>query len=172
MKRFILAVLLVAPLLLAPMIALAQDVDIEFDEGANFSTFKTFRIVNQTVSAKAPALNNELVKKKIEGEIRKRLTAKGLKEVTAQQDLGVRYNLGANPRTDVTTIPAGRLGRQRRVVRDQYTEGTLIIDLRSRLDQELVWRAIVSEDEKNPAKIEGRLDEMVKKAFDKYPPKK
>jgi len=153
-----------------PLALHAQDVDIEFDDSANFANYKTFRIGAGDINAKAPALNNELVKKKIENELRARLIAKKLTEVTGQADLAVRYTLGSAQRTEATAIPAGRLGRQRRVVRSKYTEGTLTIDLLA--TRELVWRAIVTEDEKDPAKVAGKLDEMVKKAIDKYPPKK
>jgi hypothetical protein len=37
---------------------------------------------------------------------------------------------------------------------------------------ELVWRAVAITEERDPAKIQAKLDAMVKKAFDKYPPKK
>ena len=156
-------------LLCAPFVQ-AQDVEVEFDESANFANYKTFRIGMGDVNAKAPALNNDIVKKNIESELRTRLTAKKLTEVTGQADLTVRYTLGAAQRTEATAIPAGRLGRQRRVVRTKYTEGTLTIDLVA--TRELVWRAIVTEDEKDTAKVAGKLDDMVKKAIDKYPPKK
>lgn len=161
--------LLAIAMLCAPW-ALAQDVEIEFDESVNFANYKTFRIGVGDISAKGPALNNDLVKKNIENELRVRLTAKKLTEVTGQADLTVRYALGAAQRAEATAIPAGRLGRQRRIVRTKYTEGTLTIDLLA--TRELVWRAIVSEDEKDPAKIAGKIDDMVKKAIDKYPPKK
>jgi hypothetical protein len=161
--------LLAFALLCAPLIQ-AQEVEIEFDESANFANYKTFRIGAGEVNAKAPALNNDIVKKNIESDLRTRLTAKKLTEVTGQADLTVRYTLGAAQRTEATAIPAGRLGRQRRIVRTKYTEGTLTIDLVA--TRELVWRAIVTEDEKDPAKVAGKLDEMVKKAIDKYPPKK
>ena len=36
----------------------------------------------------------------------------------------------------------------------------------------LVWRSIATEDEPNPAKLAEKLDDMVKKAVEKYPPKK
>lgn len=161
--------LLAFALLCAPLIH-AQDVEIEFDESANFANYKTFRIGMGDVNAKAPALNNDIVKKNIESELRTRLTAKKLTEVSGQADLTVRYTLGAAQRTEATAIPAGRLGRQRRIVRSKYTEGTLTIDLVA--TRELVWRAIVTEDEKDPAKVAGKLDDMVKKAIDKFPPKK
>jgi hypothetical protein len=54
----------------------------------------------------------------------------------------------------------------------QYAEGTLVIDLRDAEKRELAWRAIAVERESNPSKIEDRLDEMVKKAVGRYPPKK
>jgi hypothetical protein len=56
-------------------------------------------------------------------------------------------------------------------VRVPYTEGTLVIDLRDPNTRSLVWRGIAREDKGDPSKIEGKLDDMVKKAFDKYPPK-
>jgi hypothetical protein len=52
-----------------------------------------------------------------------------------------------------------------------FTEGTLVIDLRGPGTHSLVWRAIAREDKSNAAKLEGKLDDMVKKSIDKYPPK-
>jgi Domain of unknown function (DUF4136) len=157
-------------MLCAP-VTFAADVDVQFDESVNFANYKTFRIGVGSITAKGPALNNDLVKKNIENEIREHLTAKKLTEVTSgQADLTVRYVLGADQKIETTAFPAGRLGRQRRVVRSKYTEGTLTIDLLATRD--LVWRAIVSEDEKDPAKIVKKLDAMVKQAIEKYPPKK
>jgi hypothetical protein len=36
----------------------------------------------------------------------------------------------------------------------------------------LVWRAIAREDKSDAAKVDGKLDDMVKKSIDKYPPKR
>jgi hypothetical protein len=52
-----------------------------------------------------------------------------------------------------------------------YAEGTLVIDFRDPATRSLVWRAIASEEKSDPTKIQGKLDEMVKKSFEKYPPK-
>ena len=35
----------------------------------------------------------------------------------------------------------------------------------------LVWRAIASEEKSDATKIAGKLDDMVRKALEKYPPK-
>jgi hypothetical protein len=57
-------------------------------------------------------------------------------------------------------------------VRVPYAEGTLVIDLRDPTTRSLIWRAIASEEKNNATKIQGKLDDMVKKSIEKYPPKK
>src|ERR1041385_7006796 len=105
----LLNVLPLLPLLLAGPIS-AQKVDVEFDEGTDFTHYKTFHIVDGQLNAKAAALNSELTKKKIENQIRKRLTEKGLLEVPSQPDLNVRFTLGSARRSEVETYPAGWRG--------------------------------------------------------------
>jgi hypothetical protein len=56
-------------------------------------------------------------------------------------------------------------------VRVPYTEGTLVLDLRDPSTRSLVWRAIVRQDKSDAFKVESKLDDMVRKAFEKYPPK-
>lgn len=48
----------------------------------------------------------------------------------------------------------------------------MVIDMRDSSTRSLVWRAVVNEDEPNPAKLADKLDDMVKKAMKEYPPKK
>jgi hypothetical protein len=57
------------------------------------------------------------------------------------------------------------------VVKEPYTEGTLVIDLRDPTTRSLVWRAIARQNQSNASQIESKLNNMVKKSFDKYPPK-
>lgn len=57
-------------------------------------------------------------------------------------------------------------------MRVPYAEGTLVIDLRDPATHALVWRAIAAEEKSDATKIEGKLNDMVKKSIDKYPPKK
>jgi hypothetical protein len=47
-----------------------------------------------------------------------------------------------------------------------------VIDFRDPTTRSLVWRAVASEDKDDASKIEGKLDDMVKKSIEKYPPKK
>ncbi|MGD1210159.1 MAG: DUF4136 domain-containing protein [Candidatus Acidiferrales bacterium] len=152
--------------------ALAQKVTVEFDQAADFSKYKTFSIRSGQLNSKNPALNSELVKKQIEGDIVRDLTARGLSEVSGSSDLIVRYHFGSARKEEVETYPAGWYGFGTRVVRVPYAEGTLVIDLRDPATRSLVWRGIASEEKSDPAKIEGKLDDMVRKSCEKYPPKK
>jgi Domain of unknown function (DUF4136) len=154
-----------------PMLAWAQKVTMEFDQDSDFFRFKTFYINEGQINAKNPALNNDLVRKKIQAEIRRRLAEKGLVEVTSgQRDINVRFSLGSARRQEVDVYPARWWGTRRVVT--GYTEGTLVIDLRDTKQKSLVWRAIAVEDKSDAPHIESKLDDMVKKAFDRYPPKK
>ena len=154
-------------------IALAQKVNVEFDQAADFTKFKTFAIRNGQLNSRNPALNSELVKKQIEADIVKNLTARGLTQVSSgPADLNVVYHFGSARKTQVEAYPAGWRGWGTRYVRVPYAEGTLVIDLRDPTTHSLVWRGISSEEKSDAAKISGKLDDMVKKSIEKYPPKK
>jgi hypothetical protein len=152
--------------------AFAQKVTMEFDQSADFSRYKTFAIRERNLNSKSPALNSDLVRKQIDSDIEKYLTAKGLAEVSGPSDLNVRYTFGSARKSEVEGYPAGWYGRGTRYVRVPYSEGTLVIDLRDASSRSLVWRAIANEDKSDPSKIAGKLGDMVKKSMEKYPPKK
>ncbi len=158
-------------LLLAASAAFAQKINIEFDESVDFSKFHTFAIRAGQLNSRNPALNSELVKKKIENDIIKDLTARGLEVTDGKSDLNIRYHFGSMRKAEIETYPAGWRGWGTRVVRVPYTEGTLVIDLRDPSTKSLVWRGIASEEKSDATKIQGKLDDMVRKAIEKYPPK-
>src|SRR6202142_367329 len=156
----------------AAVAALGQKITVEFDQAADFSRYKTFAIRDGQLNSRNPALNSELVKKQIETDIQRDLTARGLTLVTSgPSDLNVRYRFGSARKDEIETYPAGWRGWGTRVVRVPYTEGTLVIDLRDPKTRSLVWRGIASEEKSDGTKIEGKLDAMVRKAIEKYPPK-
>lgn len=161
-----------AVILLAAAGAFAQKIQTEFDQTANFSQFKTFAIRSGRLTSANPSLNNELIKKQLEADIQKQLEAKGLTPVSSgKPDLDVRYTLGTPRGVQTEVYPAGWRGWGSRVVKVPYTEGTLVIDLRDSGKNSLVWRSIAREDQNNASKLTSKLDDMVKKAIDKYPPK-
>jgi len=149
----------------------AQKITVEFDQAADFSKYRTFAIRDGQLNSNNPALNNELIKKRIDADIEKALTGKGLKLVSGPSDLNVRYRLGSARRTEVERYPAGWRGLGTRIVRVPHAEGTLVIDLRDPSTRSLVWRGIAREEKSDATQIEGKLDDMVKKSLEKYPPK-
>ena len=151
--------------------AWAQKITVEFDQAADFGKYKTFNIRDGQLNSKNPALNSELVKKRIERDIERYLTARGLEMTSGRADLNVRYRFGSARKAEIERYPAGWRGLGTRVVRVPYTEGTLVIDLRDAGARSLVWRGIASEEKSDGAKIEGKLDDMVRKALERYPPK-
>ena len=162
---------LIILILVAAPCCFAQQVTVEFDHTADFTKYKTFAIRDGQLNSKNPALNSELVKKRIEADIEANLAAKGLRKVTGPSDLNVRYRFGAARKTEIESYPAGWRGLGTRIVRVPYAEGTLVIDLRDPGTRSLVWRGIATEEKSDAAKIEGKLDDMVKKSLQKYPPK-
>jgi len=157
--------------LLGAMTAFGQRVTIEFDQAADFAKYKTFAIRDGQLNSRNPALNSELVKKRIDADIERYLTARGLEATSGRADLNVRYRFGSARKAEIERYPAGWRGLGTRVVRVPYTEGTLVIDLRDPATRSLVWRGIASEEKNDANKIEGKLDDMVRKAIEKYPPK-
>jgi len=158
--------------LMAALSAFAQKITVEFDQAADFSKYKTFAIRDGQLNSKNPALNSELVKKRIDADIERDLTARGLMKVTGPSDLNVRYRFGSARKAEIERYPAGWRGFGTRIVRVPYTEGTLVLDLRDPSTRSLVWRAIASEEKSDATKIEGKLDDMVRKSLERYPPKK
>ena len=158
--------------LLVPLLVVAQKIEIESDPAVDFSKFKTFAIRDGRLNSQNPSLNNDLIRKRLEADIQKYLVAKGLTFVpSGPSDLNVRYTLGAARKVETDVYPAGWRGWGTRVVRVPYTEGTLVIAEQQTGTRSLAWRAIAREDKSDAAKIEGKLDDMVKKSFGKYPPK-
>lgn len=159
--------------LLAASAAWAQKIDVQFDSSADFSKYKTFAIRKGTLNSRNPALNSELVQKQIEADIRKDLTARGLTEATGEAaDLNVFFHFGSQRKAEMEAFPAGWRGWGTRWARVPYAEGTLVIDLRDPVPRSLVWRGIASEEKSDAADIQKKLDKMVEKAIEKYPPKK
>ncbi len=145
----------------------------EFDQAADFTRYKTFAIRAAQLNSKNPSLNSELVRKKIDADITSSLTAKGLTLISqGPSDLNVRYTLGTARRVEVEAYPAGWYGLGTRYVRVPFAEGTLVIDFRDPSTRSLVWRAIATVDKGRPNELAGKLDDMVRKSIEKYPPKK
>lgn len=162
---------LLAAMSIAPA-ALAIETNIEADETVDFAKFKTFVVREGHLESKSPALNSELTKKRIQSGIEKALIAKGLTVATGQADLAVSFEFGSARTIETKAVPAGARGMGTRVINVPQSEGTLVIEIHDSATNSLVWHSTTSDSERNPIKLSEELDDMVKKSFGKYPPKK
>ncbi len=148
----------------------AQKIEIESDSGVDFNRFHTFAIRDARLNSRNPSLNNDIIRHRLEADIRAGLEAKGLTYVeSGKSDLNVTFTLGAVGKVETEAYPAGWRGWGTRVVRVPYTEGTLVIDLRDPSTRMLVWRGIAREEKSDASKVEAKLDDMARKTIDKYP---
>lgn len=90
-----------------------QKIAVEFDQAADFKKYKTFAIRDGQLNSRNPALNSELVKKQIEADIARDLTARGLEMTTGRSDLNVRYHFGSVRKAEIesTRRDGADLGR-------------------------------------------------------------
>jgi hypothetical protein len=153
--------------------AFAQKVSVEFDPAANFARYHTFAIRDGQLNSRNPRLNSELIKKRIEFDIQRDLTARHLTMVPGPgpADLEVHYTFGAARGMRPEAYPAGWRGWGTVIVREPFAEGTLVVDLRDPATHSLVWRAIATVEKRDAEKLEGKIEDMVGKSLKKYPPK-
>lgn len=161
----------------------------DFDPSADFSTYHTYYWSGGKDVSGTGTLENTLVDKRIKDIVGEQLKAKGLREVLedAKPDLVVLYWIGAKDKVSVETVPSSRVvwsrydpywgGRWGRtydeVVVQNYTEGTLIVDLIDAAKKQLVWRAyLVQTVDKDPQKTAARAQANAAAAFAQFPPTK
>ncbi len=155
---------------LVALCALAQTINVEFDQAANFEKCYTFAIRDGQLNSRNPALNNELVKKRIEADIERESFLARIHQSNrssrSQRALPLRRRTQSG--TGNLSRRMARLGHTRRP--RAYTEGTLVIDLR---DPPARWSGVESlaKTRSDSSTLEGKLDDMVRKSIEKYPPK-
>ncbi len=156
----------------------------DFDPSAEFSAFRTFAFVGLTDKDQGGVLDNSLLRKRIEEMVSRELTAKGLRQVGADErsDLLVHFWVGVKEKQRVeSTGPVGgayggRYGWRAgyyggAVTTYEYQEGTLIVDLAESSKKDLVWRAtIVGTLGESPEENLEIANKGVAKAFEHYPP--
>jgi hypothetical protein len=165
--RFLTLGLLVMPC------AFPQKIVIEFDQSVDFSKFATFAIRDARLNSKSPSLNSEGVKSRINADIQKFFEKKGLKFVAeGESSVNVLYMLDSAVKSAVVGYPAGPSAKSRGVMRVPYTEGELVIDLHDPITRAVLWRATAREEKTEIGHIVAKLDDMVRKSIDEYPPKR
>lgn len=165
-------------LVLSSAVLLADDHTVLFDEDVDFSTFKTFRIGGGRMKSERPELKFPAVLTTITDAIRKGLTARSLKEVSDHPDLmadfsvtGKDFAIGMFGRPNVVSGGRGRGGRPNGGVVD-FTEATLVVDLKEVRTDTLIWRGVYHDTEEDAQKLAEALPKDAAKLVETYPPRK
>jgi len=165
-------------LLLVSYQALAQKVNVDWDEAASFSGFKTYAWDKGT-----PALN-PMMGDRIVREVDAQLAAKGLQKVdpSANPDLVVLYHAGRELETKMNTVDTGMYGPDwgrwgygrggSAITSVDYIQvGQLIVDIGDVKNKKYIWRGTASATiPDKPEKGEQTITKAVTKMFKKYPP--
>jgi hypothetical protein len=146
-------------------------VSTDLDPQADFQRFATYHWVYQAPPAGMNPLNYERIQSAIDGQ----LAAKGYRRAAENGDFAVAFTVGARDKIRVTDF--GAYGPYYGAYRtygtsvDQYTEGSLAIDVFDARTQRPVWRAVaterISESGASPEEING----AVTAAMASFPPR-
>jgi len=156
--------------------AWAQDVKVDYDKAANFGAIKTFSIKLGT------AWGNEISQKRVMDEFTQALTEKGWKLAPeGQADAQVMVHGASQVKRDLNTFYSGMGGYGYRgwgggtgtatTTVNEYTVGTLVVDIFDAKTKSLMWRGIAQDElsdktEKNIKKLGKASDKM----FKDFPP--
>jgi Domain of unknown function (DUF4136) len=167
---------LTASILMLPTLALAQDVKVDYDKAFAFGGVKTYSIQIGTT------WGNDLSQRRVLTEFDSEIASKGWKKVNDDSaDVQVILHGATSTKRNASTFYSGMGGYGYRgfgggmataqTVVNEYTVGTLVVDMFDSKTKNLVFRG-TAEDEisDNPEKNAKRLEKASTKLFKNFPP--
>ena len=160
-------------------IASAQSVSYNYDTGADFSRFKTYKWVEIPGGSKLDDLTARQLTTAIEAELAK----KGLVKVdTNNADLCIGYQVGSSQQTQINAYSSGwgmgpgwgGMGMTTATT-STLTIGSLDLDIYEMSNKQLVWRGVATKTIDPGVKPERRQQNIQRgavKLLQNYPPKK
>jgi hypothetical protein len=169
-------------------IAFSQDVSFNYDHNADFSSFKTYKLV--PVKGGTEQMN-DLNRRMVEEVVVARLAQKGLTKTDSDDaDLYAAYQVGITENQEFTTIDMGGPmmigggwgmgpgigmmgGGIARTTSNIVLTGTLVLDLYERPKKLLIWRGTVSrtfDPTRRPHRQRRDVDRAVERMLRNYPP--
>jgi len=159
-------------------LVLADDHSVIFDEDVDFATFKTFTMRDASIASERSELKFPAVAKSLSDSIRTALVASGLKDLPDRGELiaeasvkGVDYEIGPFGRANVVRPSRGR-GAGPTAATVDFTEVTLVIDLKRAGSEVLIWRGVYHDAEKDAGKLADALPKDAAKLLAEFPPKR
>jgi hypothetical protein len=147
-------------------------VELDFDEGADFSAFHTYSWKDPAAPAKDPQMHTRII-----WYVERELEKKGLKKAPeGQGELFVRYyakgkeGLKGTPTQGQSYLPGGAGQLTTGVDFRNVAEGTLILELQRATDEKAVWRAGTGYTSIDKKRIDADTASAVRLLISKYPP--
>lgn len=177
------AIKIFSPLLLLLLISCSSvKVSTDYDTKTNFNNYKTFAFYKPGIDK---ATISDLDKRRIMRAIETELLAKGMQK-SQTPDVLISLFTKSRERINVNNNNIGfgfgygygwspwNWGGNINLNVNQYTEGTLFIDIIDTNKKELLWQGIGSGalTNRNPEQKEETINEFVNKILSKYPPEK
>jgi hypothetical protein len=157
--------------------ALAQDVNINYVPGTDFSPYKTYKWVEIQGAEKPDAIVDTQIKQAID----KALASKGLTKATGDTaDLAIGYQVALTQEQQWNAYSTGGYGARRygggmgTATSTTIQIGTIALDMYDAAAKELVWKGQASKTlsgEKDPEKRQKNLDKAMAKLLKDFPPK-
>lgn len=168
--------------------ACSSIVNVDYDQGMDFTHFKTFTVQAKPVRvAQDTRLNSPFMQKRVVQELESVLSAKSFKQVTATADLQVKYFMdiktaweyqdsGVSVGIGTVSGNSGFAFAFSHPVNDSgsYDKLMLTIDIISTATNKLVWRGSLAyrlENGSNPESYTELVNDMVVEILKKFPPK-
>jgi len=158
-------------------------VNYDYDTNVDWAKFKTYAWMGSSGTppgSAEPVMDSGLLDQRIRSSVEWEMDARGIKP-SDDPDILVVYHVGTKDKIQVTDWGYhysdyywGYGGRQIDV--NQYTEGTLVIDIVDAETKSLVWRGVgqgvVDRTQRSPEKIQQDIDKVVNKIMASFPPVK
>ena len=156
---------------------IGQDVSYNFDQGTDFSKFKSYKWVD----IKGSTHPHPIVDKQIRASIDSQLALKGLSKTDADTaSLYVGYQVAVNQEKQVNAYNTGGMGWRMgggmaTATTSTINIGTLVLDMYEASAKQLVWRGTATkaiDATAKPDKRQQNIDKGAEKLLKNYPPKK
>lgn len=157
----------------------------DHDPNANFSRYRTYGWATEPGAAIAPDISgvpSELIDQRIRGAVDSQLAAKGLRRASGGEspDLLVTYHLKQRQKAEAAGGAGlgfgygfgpwfGSAGYPSYSYQ-QYTEGTLVLDLVDARSKRLAWRGIATDKTEGPEKSDEKISQAIAETLERYPP--
>jgi hypothetical protein len=145
------------------------EVNSEYDTGTNFRSLRTFNV--QPMRSNDSRKVNEFDLERVQSAISSELKARGYTQTSSNADMSVEAHIVTRERRDMestTTYNYGSSTTDYDVL--EYTEGTLMIDIRDADSNKLIWHSVgIGIIDKHAKNKEERVGKAVAKIFAGFP---